>query len=144
MMSFIKSIHSSLAYLVLAGLIISAIIFLYKRFSGKEFGPSDKLLALSTLIFSHLQLVFGLILYFFGDMGYQLLKVEGVMKNPAMRLYAVEHISVNIIAIALITIGYSRSKRATANKSRFSNLGYFYLAGLVLILSRIPWDNWLQ
>lgn len=144
MISILKTTHSSLAYLVLAGLLIGSIVFLYKRYAQKTFGPSDKLLALSTLIFSHLQLLIGLILYFFGDLGYQLLKEEGVMKNSAMRLYAVEHISVNIIAIALITIGYSRSKKAQENKTRFSNLGYFYLLGLVLILSRIPWDNWLQ
>lgn len=143
MISFFRHLHSGLAYLVLLALIISVLVFLFKWLGSKEFGKGDKVLALLTLIFSHLQLVFGLILYFFGPLGIQLFGTEGLMKNSDMRLYAVEHISVNIIGIVLITLGYSKAKRLANSKKKFSNLTVFYLLGLVLILSRIPWDAWL-
>lgn len=136
-------IHSTLAYLVLAGLIVSVLIFWFKRFSSKEFKKSDKTLALITLIFTHLQLVFGLLVYFIGPKGFNYFQVEGFMKDSVMRLYAIEHIGINLLAIALITAGYSRAKRLASDSKKFSSLGIFYLLGLVLILSRIPWDMWL-
>ncbi len=137
----LQHLHSTLAYLVLLGLIISSLVFLLKRGQG-NFTPAHKKLALITLIFTHLQLVIGLVLYFVGPLGYASLQVESVMAQPELRLYAVEHISINIIGIVLITIGYSKGKRASTSKAKFTNLGVFYLIGLVLILSRIPWNAW--
>lgn len=143
MISFFKHLHSGLAYLVLLGLVLSVLVFFIKWMSNKQFGKGDKILALLTLIFTHLQLVFGLVLYFFGPMGLKLFGTEGLMKDSTLRLYAVEHISVNIIGIILITVGYSKAKRLDLSKSKFGNLSVFYLLGLVLILSRIPWNAWL-
>lgn len=143
MISFFKHLHSGLAYLVLLGLVLSVLVFFIKRMKKKEFRKSDRVLALVSLIFTHLQLVFGLILYFFGPMGLRLFGTEGLMKDSTLRLYAVEHISVNLIAVILITVGYSKAKRMENSKGKFGNLSLFYLLGLVLILSRIPWDAWL-
>ena len=66
------------------------------------------------------------------------------MKDAVMRLYAVEHIAVMLIAITLITIGYSRAKRQPNAGKKFRGLALFYSLGLVLILSRIPWEAWLS
>lgn len=143
MISIFRHLHSGMAYLVLLALLISVLVFLFKWMGNKNFGKGDKTLALITLIFSHLQLVFGLVLYIFGPLGIQLFGTEGLMKNSELRLYAVEHISINIIGIILITIGYSRAKRLTVSKKRFGNLTLFYLLGFILILSRIPWEAWL-
>lgn len=141
MQTGLQHLHSSLAYLVLLGLLISTIVFLAKR--GGNFGKGHKKLALITLIFTHLQLVIGLVLYFVGPLGYATTKIEGFMKDDTLRLYAIEHISINIIAVVLITIGYSSAKRAATSKKKFTKLGVFYLIGLLLILSRIPWKAWM-
>jgi hypothetical protein len=141
MQTGLQHLHSYLAYLVLAGLIISAIVFLLSR--GGSFKSGHKKLALITLILTHLQLVIGLVLYFVGPLGYQTLQLDDVMSTPELRLYAVEHISINIIGVILITIGYSTAKRSSSSKAKFTKLGIFYGIGLVLILSRIPWSAWL-
>jgi len=44
-----------------------------------------------------------------------------------------------IIAIALITIGFSLSKRAQESITKFKRVAVFYLLGLIIILSSIPW-----
>lgn len=142
MLKGLQHLHSSLAYLVLAGLLLSGILFLVRRGSG-SFSAGDKRLALITLILTHVQLILGLILYFVGPKGFAYFDNPDVMTNNTMRLYALEHILINILAISLITIGYSRAKRATAAKRKYTLLASFYLVGLVLILSRIPWEIWL-
>jgi len=114
------------------------------KYIGKsEFTKLDKILGLVTLILSHLQLVFGLILYFIGPKGFAYTKIEGFMKEPTLRLYAVEHISVMVIAIGLITFAYSKAKRTENNTKKFATLGLSFLIALILILSRIPWETWL-
>jgi hypothetical protein len=48
-----------------------------------------------------------------------------------------------ILAIALITIGWSKHKKRTADIAKFKTFVVFYGLALLLILSRIPWNNWL-
>ena len=68
--------------------------------------------------------------------------VFGQMKNEAYRLTSLEHPLVNIIAIVLITIGWSKHKKSVTNEAKFKSIAIFYGLGLVLILSRIPWSLW--
>jgi hypothetical protein len=65
------------------------------------------------------------------------------MADTALRLTSLEHPLINIIAIALITIGWSKHKKLTTSESKFKTFTIFYGLGLVLILSRIPWSMWL-
>jgi hypothetical protein len=83
----------------------------------------------------------GLILYFVSPLGKEAL---GQMSNAALRLTSLEHPLINIIAIVLITIGWSKHKKETKSESKFKTFAIFYGLGLVLILSRLPWNLWLQ
>jgi hypothetical protein len=107
--------------------------------SKKEFTSKDKKIALFALIGTHTQLLIGFILYFVSPLG---LAVFGQMKDATLRLTAVEHPLVNIIAIVFITIGWSKHKKATLNETKFKSITIFYGIGLLLILSRIPWSLW--
>ncbi len=66
-----------------------------------------------------------------------------VMKNADLRLYAIEHPLINIIAVVLITIGWSRHKKIATSKAKFKSIGIMFALGTILILSRIPWSTWL-
>jgi hypothetical protein len=44
-----------------------------------------------------------------------------------------------LIAVVLITIGYSKSKRANTAVEKFKPIKIFYLIGLIIILASIPW-----
>lgn len=136
----LKHAHSGIAYLVVIFLIIVVINAFMGIISKKQFTDKDKKLGLFALIFSHIQLLLGLILYFVSPM----VQSFGVaMKDSTLRLYALEHPLINIIAVALITIGWSKHKKAADDKNKFKSFAVFYTIGLVLILSRIPWKAWL-
>jgi len=117
-------------------LLIAAI---YNAFSKKKSGAwtaKDKKITLFAMVFTHIQLLAGLALYFTSE---KVQFVEGFMKNPVYRFYAVEHVTLMLIAIALITVGYSKAKRAASDTKKFGAVATFYLIGLILILASIPW-----
>ena len=144
MYNTVKIVHSYWAYLVLIVLIIAAVNAIIKSVSGKEYVAKDFRISLFTLIVSHIQLLIGVLLYFvsprlelFSELG-----MGGVMKDAVHRLYLVEHPLINIIAVALITIGYSKHKKKLTSKSKLKIIAIFYTIALVLFLSRIPWSVW--
>ena len=137
-------IHSWWAYLVLLVLIIATVNSFIGLSSKKDYGATDFRLALFTLIVSHIQLLIGLVLYFvapyfkaLGEVG-----MGGVMKDSTLRLYLVEHPLIMIIAIVLITMGYSKHKNKLTSKPKFKTLSIFYGIALIFMLSRIPWAAW--
>ena len=133
-------LHSSFRYLVLIFIILAVVDAVTGLSSGRAYRKSSKLFALLGLIFSHIQLLFGLLLYFLGGKGFQMLmNADNVMKEPLLRFYAVEHISMMIIAIALVTIGYSRAKKHEEARRKFRSVLIFYGIALVIIFIMIPW-----
>jgi hypothetical protein len=92
-----------------------------------------------------LQLLIGLLIYFISPNGFSAIQELGMGGlNSAARLLAVEHPAINIIAIILITIGWSRHKKFIEGKKKFKSIAVFYGLGLLLVLSRIPWGQWFS
>ena len=137
----IQSVHSILAYAALGLLVLASINAIFGLTSKKLFIDKDLRLSLFTLIICHIQLLVGLILYFVSPLGSAQL---GNMKDAAMRLTSLEHPLINIIALVLITIGWSKHKKEESNNGKFKKIAVFYTIGLVLILSRLPWANWFN
>jgi len=126
-------------------LIIAVVNALIKTFGDKEYTAKDFRISLFTLIVSHLQLLIGLVLYFVSPRFDLWSELGGeVMKNSLARLYLVEHPLVNIIAVALITIGYSKHKKKLTSQFKLKTIAIYYSIALVLLLSRIPWSDWLS
>ncbi len=137
-------IHKTLFFVV----VILGLIVILRAVMGlnskSDFTETDRKLGLFFLISNHTQLLIGLVLYLFlSPFGLKAFTDFGseVMKIAEYRKIAVEHILTNIIAIALITVGYSKNKRATDSLVRHKNALLFFGLGLVLLLSRIPWDK---
>ena len=145
-MEILQNVHSYLAYIVLAILIIAFFNALTGFIKNREFAlEKDFRISLFTLILSHIQLVLGLILYFVSSNGLKAIRELGMGgMNSAARLLALEHPLTNILAIALITIGWSRHKKTDDSKKKFKSIAIFYGLGLLLILSRIPWAQWFN
>ena len=135
--------HSGLAYLALLALVLVIIWALVGALSGREFQEKDRKIALVAFILCHIQLLVGLILYFVSPLGYSLLAGGGAMADATARLTALEHPLINILAIVLISVGYIRSKKLESSTAKFRSIYMMYAVGLVLILSRSPWANWL-
>ncbi|WP_024740323.1 hypothetical protein [Tenacibaculum maritimum] len=140
-----KNVHSYWAYIVviiLAYAVINAIIGLVQK---KEFTQKDFRIGLFTLIAAHIQLLIGLSWYFMSPW-YKFLKANGgeVMKDSTARLLAIEHPIMMVVAIILITIGWSKHKKQTSNIAKFKTFAIFYGLALLLVLARIPWSLWLN
>jgi len=153
-MNLLNLMHSSLRWAVL----LAAIYALYRAASGlskkSAFGEADQKAGLFLTISCDLQLLLGLALYFFGAMGYKNIQANGmgfVMKDPLARFFAVEHLSMMLLAIILIHIGKAKTKKSVDDAARHRSALIFYGLGLLLILAAIPWPflskfshlNWL-
>ena len=144
MYDFIQKFHSGCAYLALLVLVVAVVNSLIGMFSKKEFISKDRKIALFALIAIHIQFLVGIILYFVSPNGLNMIKAVGMGGlTTESRLLALEHPLINVIAIALITIGWSKHKKLMTSESKFKTFSVLYGLGLLLILSRIPWKIWL-
>ena len=140
----IKHLHSGWAYLALLILIVAFVNALRGLSSKKEFKAKDLRLSLFTLIIMHIQLILGFVMYYMSPY-YAHMKEVGMgatMKDATARLFVVEHPLMMIIAIVLITMGFSKHKKKTTDKARFKTIAIFYGLALLLVLLRIPWQTW--
>ena len=144
MYNILKTVHSYWAFFVLTILFIAILNSLIRIISKKSFNSTDLRISLFGLIFSHIQLLIGLILYFISPWFDQWSSLGmGIMKNNESRLYLVEHPITNILAIFFITIGLSLHKKQSESSKKFLRISLFYGFGYILLLSRIPWSKWL-
>jgi hypothetical protein len=143
MYNILQSAHSGWAYIALILLVIATATALIGLISKKAFNLNHRRISLMALIAVHLQFVAGMFLYFTSPNGWQKIQSVGISgMQTAERLLCLEHPVTNLIAITLITIGWSKHKKAAPEK-KFKAIGVFYLLGLILILVKLPWSSWL-
>ena len=141
----IQFLHSYWAYLVLVVLVLATFNALIKFFGDKEFDAKDFRISLFALITMHIQLLLGIILFFNKDYFSTIEEIGGMgelMANQPLRNLIIEHPFTMIIAVALVTIGYSKHKKKLTSKPKFKILAIFYTLALVLVLAKIPWNLW--
>jgi hypothetical protein len=93
-------------------------------------------------IFADLMFFVGLSLWYFGPRGYKVIESVGmkeVMNNSGYRFFAIEHITMMLIAIILIHIGKVQAKKAISDRAKHKRTIIFYLLALIIILISIPW-----
>ncbi len=143
MSDFLIFLHSWLRWAI----VILGIVLIAKGAMGmggsKDFSKSNNTQsAIFTGLF-HLQVLLGLILYFFiSDITAAAFQdFGGAMKNAAVRYWAVEHITVMILAAVLVQVGRIRIKKADTDKKKFRSMFWFFLIAMLLVASRIPWTD---
>lgn len=142
-MRTVHSVLAAFALIAIAMVLFNAFMSLKRE---EKFKNGDRKLGLIALILTHTQLLIGLITYYVSPW-YETLKNVGMgkaMKDAELRLMSVEHPLMMIIAIVFLTIGWSRHKKLTEDKAKFKSFAIFYGIALVIILSRIPWGQWLS
>ena len=127
--------HSGLRWIALI-LLIYSVINAFSRKNSGEFSKKDKMLNLFAMVTLHVQLVLGLVLYFnSGKVNFG----EGWMKQELYRFYGMEHLVGMLVAIVLVTVGYSKAKRNESAFRKHKTTFTFYALGLLLLLAFIPW-----
>ncbi|MBN1597109.1 MAG: hypothetical protein JW894_02350 [Bacteroidales bacterium] len=136
----LKHVHSGLRWIVLLSLITAVLITFYGYHKKKEFKDIHRIYSSLVLIFSHIQALLGLILYFVSD---KVVFSMNSMKTPMLRFFLLEHIILMLIAVILITVGYIKAKNNNDDSARFRKIFIYYLIGLIIIILAIPWP-WQQ
>jgi hypothetical protein len=141
MYATLLSVHNLLRWAVLLGGLYAITKAVLGIMHKRDFTKQENLSHALFVGFCHLQLLLGLILYFISPVVDQALAngMGAAMKDPASRFVAVEHISTMIIAIVLIQVGRTLSKKQTEAMAKHKKAVVFFSIGLILILSRIPW-----
>jgi hypothetical protein len=134
----LTNLHAYNRYLLLVALVF----VLYRSISGwlgkKPFEKTDNIASVALLGLTHLQALLGLIMYFFTS-SYTLTAFSNMgaaMKNSWQRYFAVEHIAAMLIAVVLIQLGRTFSKKAATDEDKHRKLAiYTGIAALIVILT---------
>lgn len=133
------AVHSIVRYLIL----IAMLYCVFNSWKGwKKNIQFTKRPALLTMTLADIQLLFGLYLAVINIMNltYNLDRPRRILKAPfEVRFTILEHPVMMILAIALIHIGYAKSKRAATDAGKYKMIFIFYLIALLIILAAIPW-----
>lgn len=130
-----KHAHSGLRWLALAVLLFVIITSLQKWLSDSKEEGSLPTFSKINLSLAHLQLLIGIALIFMSPL---INWAEGFMKQAASRFFHIEHPTMMVLAVVLITIGHAKGKRKLG-VAKYKTLFWFNLIALLIILAMIPW-----
>jgi len=136
-------LHDVLRWLLLVSLVVTLAKYLAGWLGNHSWKKTDNILGIVFTSLMDLQLLTGLVLYFFLS---PLTKIAfsdfgAAMKNADLRFYAVEHFAMMLIAVILVHIGRAKSKKAKTDQGKFKIASIFFLIAMVLMVAGIPWDR---
>jgi len=124
--NILKSAHSGWRYLVLIFLVLAIVQALAGWLGKKPYTEGNRKLNLFALIFTHVQILFGLVLYFISP-----------LVEAGLRYWKMEHIGMMIFAAILVTVGNARSKRTDDAAAKHRTIALYFGLALVLIVAAI-------
>jgi cobalamin synthase len=129
-----KDLHSGFRYVVFVLVLLAIIQSLLGWLGKKPYTEVNRKINLFALISAHTQLLIGIILYFLSPL---VQFNSDTMKNDTTRYFTVEHWVMMIIAIILITIGHSKSKKIILPESKHKTIAIYYIIALLIIIGAI-------
>lgn len=133
-------LHSFLRWVILLLLLVA--IFKSLGAGSRPFTNSHKKAGLFLMVAVDIEFLVGLIQWITGAFGLKVIQDQGmaaVMKNATLRFFAVEHIAMMFIAVALVHIGKSFAKKNISDRKKHRKTVLFYVLALIVILAAIPW-----
>jgi hypothetical protein len=135
-------LYSLLRWLLIIFLIINIIRVNVE--AGEDFDLVDRRWSLRLLITTHINLVIGLYQFFLGDRILQMIfrehyTMSDIMKRADLRFWIIEHPTMMLLAIILITIAHIKSKRPGNARKKHRMMSWLYILALLIILAGVPW-----
>jgi hypothetical protein len=132
--SFVQQLHSGFRYTVLILFIYTITAALVGWLGKRPYTNGNRLTNLFAMISAHTQLLIGIALYFLSP----LVQFNSTtMKNPVTRYFTVEHQVMMLIALVLITIGHSKSKKLVLPEAKHKIIALFYGIALLIIIGTL-------
>ncbi|MDP9047968.1 MAG: cytochrome B [Bacteroidota bacterium] len=132
--TLVKHLHSGFRYIIFVLLVLAIVQALLGWLGKKPFTEVNRKVNLFTLIAAHTQLLIGIVLYFISPF---VQFNSGTMKDPVSRYFTVEHWVMMLVAIILITVGYSKSKKLIMPESKHQTIFIFYIIAFFIIIGAI-------
>lgn len=126
MYQILRGAHSGLRYVVLILLVLAILQALAGWFGKKQYTDGNRKINLFTLIFTHVQVLIGLVLYF-----------TSPLVEAGIRYWKMEHIGMMIFAAILVTVGNARSKRAQDGAAKHRSIAIYFGLALLVIMAAI-------
>ncbi len=139
-MQHVLMTHNVLRWAVLIFGVLS-IFTAVSGFMGKRlYTKADNRWNLLFMIFCDVQLLMGLLLYVKNGWWTMLTSnTKEVMKNGAMRFFAMEHFVMMLIAWALVHVGRIAVKKTIDDQSKHKKTMIYFGLAMIIILAMIPW-----
>jgi len=132
--SFVQHLHSGFRYIVMVLFIYTILMALLGWLGNRPYTNGNRLSNLFAMISAHTQLLIGIVLYFLSPL---VAFNSTTMKDPVTRYFTVEHWVIMIIAIALITVGHSKSKKLVLPEAKHKTIALFYGIALLIIIGAL-------
>jgi fumarate reductase subunit D len=125
--------------------LISLVFAIYRSYSGwrsnKSYSLLDNQTRFITASITYLQLIFGLWLYLISPVvDYFLNNFKEAVHMREIRFFGMEHITMMVVAVILLTIGSAKIKRKETAHQKFKTMFIWYSIVLLIIFLSIPWS----
>jgi hypothetical protein len=140
----LKGLHNIVRWVVVLGGLYALILTLQGFFSRSAWTATVQRAGLIFTSALNVQLVLGILLYFVspyiqGLMTGMRTNMGGVMADRQSRFFAIEHWLTMILALIIAQVGYSLSKRAKEDRTKYLRSSIGYVLAALLIAYGIPW-----
>lgn len=141
MYPILLAVHSAIRWLALIGLLYA----LYRAYRGwytnALFTPYDIRARQIITTIAHIQLVLGILLYIISPIAHYFRQHPKIAIHiREIRFFGLEHSTMMLLAIVLITIGSGKVKREPIAIEKFKIMAIWFSVALLIILASVPWS----
>jgi hypothetical protein len=144
--SFTLALHSLLRWLVLIFAVLAVVRAFAGWSGGRPWTRSDDRAGLWFTISLDIQILLGLPLYFILSpfTRVALDNFGAAMRDPNLRFWAVEHVTMMLLAAVIAHVARVRIRRAPGDAARHRRAAIGFLIALLLVLAAIPWPGMMN
>jgi len=104
--------------------------------SKKEYSVTENRLRKLYLILLYIDMLLGVILYFFLQKPAEVMTTEEAMKFSSLRFWAIQHFSNIVFVVILCTIGNMLIRKTSLSSKKFKySVFYFGISTIIIIIS---------
>lgn len=138
--STLLGLHSALRWVVLALALVTLFRAMVERRRSVGLLAVDRRLTLALTVVLDIEVTLGLVLYLvYGRLGALMANPGGLMADPGLRFWTVEHGGMMLAALVLAHVGRVAVRRAKRASEAYRSILLYYGIATVLILLAIPW-----
>lgn len=138
-MQIVLILHNLLRWAVLILGVWTLVNALTGYFGKRIYSANDNRSNLFFMISCDVQLLIGLALYINNGWFDRLKDMGNNMKDPYLRFFTIEHLTLMLAAWVLVHVGRALVKKAGTDAAKHKKMLIFFGLAIVLIVAAIPW-----